>query len=54
MIASVLTTSEREQLHRLLRRLMRAFPDKGHARKSHATTDADAPASPGPGTDRHG
>jgi DNA-binding MarR family transcriptional regulator len=54
MIASVRTTSEREQLHRLLRRLMRAFPDKGHARKSHATTDADAPASLGPGTDRHG
>ena len=34
MIASVLSTREREQLHRLLRRLMRAFPDKGHARKS--------------------
>ena len=36
MIASVLSTREREQLHRLLRRLMRAFPDKGHARKSAA------------------
>lgn len=27
-IASVLTTSEREDLHRLLRRLMQAFPDR--------------------------
>ena len=33
MIASVLTAREREQLHRLLRRLMRAFPDKGHVRR---------------------
>lgn len=30
MIASVLTDEEREELHRLLRHLMRAFPDKGH------------------------
>jgi DNA-binding MarR family transcriptional regulator len=29
-IASVLDESERADLHRLLRRLMRAFPDKGH------------------------
>lgn len=29
MIASVLSASEREELHRLLRHLMRAFPDKG-------------------------
>ena len=54
MIASVLSTREREQLHRLLRRLMRAFPDKGHARKSHGTTDADPPARAGQATDRHG
>ena len=27
-IASVLTATEREQLHRLLRRLMQAFPDR--------------------------
>ena len=54
MIASVLRTREREQLHRLLRRLMRAFPDKGHARKSHGTTDADPPAGAGPRTDGHG
>jgi DNA-binding MarR family transcriptional regulator len=27
-IASALTASEREQLHRLLRRLMQAFPDR--------------------------
>ena len=30
-IASVLDAAERDELHRLLRRLMRAFPDKGHA-----------------------
>ena len=30
-IASVLDEAERVELHRLLRRLMRAFPDKGHA-----------------------
>jgi hypothetical protein len=30
MIASVLEPGEREELHRLLRRLMRAFPDKQH------------------------
>ena len=30
MIASVLTLAEREELHRLLRHLMRAFPGKGH------------------------
>jgi DNA-binding MarR family transcriptional regulator len=29
-IASVLTAAEREQLHRLLRRLMQAFPDRDH------------------------
>lgn len=30
MFAAVLTETEREQLHRLLRRLMRAFPEKWH------------------------
>lgn len=30
MFASVLTEPERQELHRLLRRLMRAFPDKIH------------------------
>lgn len=30
MIASVLEPAEREELHRLLRHLMRAFPDKEH------------------------
>jgi DNA-binding MarR family transcriptional regulator len=30
-IASVLDPDERAELHRLLRRLMRAFPDRGHA-----------------------
>lgn len=29
-IAAVLDPAEREELYRLLRRLMRAFPDKGH------------------------
>jgi DNA-binding MarR family transcriptional regulator len=29
-IAAVLDPAEREELHRLLRRLMRAFPEKGH------------------------
>ena len=33
MIAAVLTDKEREQLHTLLRHLMRAFPDKGHGLK---------------------
>jgi DNA-binding MarR family transcriptional regulator len=30
MFASVLEEKDRAELHRLLRRLMRAFPDKGH------------------------
>lgn len=30
LIASVLDPAEREELHRLLRHLMRAFPDKAH------------------------
>ncbi|HEV8403607.1 MAG TPA: MarR family transcriptional regulator [Candidatus Limnocylindrales bacterium] len=38
MIAAVLTEPEREELHRLLRRLMRAFPDSkhGHQKSSEA------------------
>lgn len=43
MIASVLEPAEREELHRLLRRLMRAFPDKEHPAEHH---DID-PAEPG-------
>ena len=33
MIAAVLTDKEREQLHGLLRKMMRAFPDKDHGLK---------------------
>ena len=40
MIASVLEPDEREELHRLLRRLMRAFPDKGHAIAEPASSEA--------------
>jgi hypothetical protein len=53
MIASVLSAREREQLHRLLRRLMRAFPDKGHARKS-AAGGAATPAADAHGSDGNG
>ena len=35
MIASVLEPAEREELHRLLRRLMHAFPDKAHPYEGH-------------------
>jgi DNA-binding MarR family transcriptional regulator len=35
MIASVLEPAEREELHRLLRRLMHAFPDKAHPHEGH-------------------
>jgi DNA-binding MarR family transcriptional regulator len=38
-IASVLTATEREDLHRLLRRLMQAFPDRD--KWYHATGDAE-------------
>src|SRR5690349_22812289 len=42
-IASVLTTTEREQLHRLLRKLMAAFPERD--KWYHPETDkADKPA----------
>jgi len=39
MIAAALTQKEREQLHGLLRKLMRAFPDKDHGLKL-GTADA--------------
>jgi DNA-binding MarR family transcriptional regulator len=39
LIASVLDPAEREELHRLLRRLMRAFPDKTHRDPAPATRD---------------
>ena len=41
-IASVLTATEREQLHRLLRKLMRAFPD----RDKYYHSDADKSEKP--------
>ena len=41
-IASVLDPNEQEELHRLLRRLMRAFPDQEHSAKHHAM-DPDEP-----------
>jgi DNA-binding MarR family transcriptional regulator len=43
MIAAVLTEDERQELHRLLRRLMRGFPDKGHAEKHVAASPAQEP-----------
>lgn len=43
MIASVLEPDEREELHRLLRRLMRAFPDDvQRAWKEHAVAESAA------------
>lgn len=42
MIASVLEPAEREELHRLLRHLMRAFPDKEHPAE-HPPVDAPDP-----------
>jgi DNA-binding MarR family transcriptional regulator len=41
LLASVLDVSEREQLHRLLRRLMRAFPADRHAAKLEAVGAED-------------
>jgi len=43
-IASVLEPEEREELHRLLRRLMRAFPDKEH-RAEHNGVDPGGPGA---------
>ena len=45
-ITAVLSDAEREQLHRLLRQLMRAFPDKDHGSKSgHAAATEPARVS---------
>jgi DNA-binding MarR family transcriptional regulator len=41
MIAAVLEPAEAEELHRLLRRLMRAFPDKEHPAEHAADADED-------------
>ena len=41
MMAAVLTESEREQLHNLLRRLMRAFPDSMHHHAKPKAHDAE-------------
>ncbi len=45
LIAGTLTKAEREELHRLLRRLMRAFPAKDHYAEAPDAekTDADKP-----------
>jgi DNA-binding MarR family transcriptional regulator len=40
-ITAVLSEEEREELHRLLRSLMRAFPDSGHGFKSRPTSGDD-------------
>lgn len=40
MIAAVLTEPEREELHGLLRRLMRAFPDSKHLRNKARSAEA--------------
>jgi DNA-binding MarR family transcriptional regulator len=42
LIAAVLSDKEREQLHRLLRQLMRAFPDKDHGLKLGTADAAEA------------
>jgi DNA-binding MarR family transcriptional regulator len=45
MIAAVLEPAEREELHRLLRRLMRAFPGKDHAPERVAAVDEPVTAA---------
>ena len=45
MIASVLSGRERAELHRLLRHLMRAFPDKGHGLKMSVGDATDDPSA---------
>ena len=52
MIAAVLTEKEREQLHGLLRKIMRAFPDKDHGFKLGASDATDVTADAGPGEPR--
>jgi DNA-binding MarR family transcriptional regulator len=50
MIAAVLTDRERDQLHGLLRKMMRAFPDKDHGLKlgtAEATDRSSDPDAPG-------
>ena len=42
MMAAVLTEPEREQLHNLLRRLMRAFPDSMHHHAKPKAHDAES------------
>jgi len=48
MIASVLEPAEREELHRLLRRLMRAFPDKEHPAEPHDVNPGEPGAADEP------
>jgi DNA-binding MarR family transcriptional regulator len=43
MIAAALTVPEREELHGLLRRLMRAFPDSKHGHRMQRESDLAAP-----------
>ena len=43
-ITAVLSEAEREELHRLLRTLMRAFPDSGHGFKTRAAPGDDPTA----------
>jgi hypothetical protein len=52
MIAAVLTETEREQLHGLLRKIMRAFPDKDHGLKLGVSDATEASADTGPGDPR--
>jgi len=49
MIAAVLTDKERGQLHGLLRKLMRAFPDKDHGLKLGVSDGTEVSAETGPG-----
>ena len=52
MIAAVLTDKERGQLHGLLRKLMRAFPDKDHSVKLGVSDVTEASADTGHGEPR--
>ena len=47
MVASVLTEAEREELHRLLRHLMRAFPDSHRGFQVSDAIDAGPPSRSG-------
>lgn len=46
MFASVLSEPERQELHRLLRRLMRAFPEKPHYGDHHGADRSEGTESP--------